>query len=329
MHLSFLFLLLITALWGCQQSSYPKSGPPEKITVAYTTQPDCALVHIAQAKGYFAAEGLAVQPQLHTYGKAALGAVLAGKADLATVAETPVMFAAFKKEKIFIIANIVSSSKNTAVIARKDRGITQPADMKGKRIGYTPGTTSEFFMDAIFTANGIDRKDALLIGMKPDEMFAALTTGKIDAAITWNFPLIMLRKELGVNGITLFDNDIYTQMFTVTAQQEFVRKNPETIKRFLRGLLKAEKFTAEHPDEALTLVARELKVDRQLLLDIWSDFNFHLSLDQSLLIALEDESRWATKSGLVATGAKMPNYLNFVYPDGLKAIKPAAMRMYR
>ncbi len=60
---------------------------------------------------------------MHPYGKTALKEVLEGKADFATVAETPVMFAIMKGEKISIIATIQTSSRNSAIMARKDKGI--------------------------------------------------------------------------------------------------------------------------------------------------------------------------------------------------------------
>ncbi len=44
---------------------------------------------------------------------------------------------------------------NNAIVARKDSGISAPGDLKGKRIGYTPGTTSDFFLDSMLTASAL------------------------------------------------------------------------------------------------------------------------------------------------------------------------------
>ena len=51
-----------------------------------------------------------------------------------------------------------------------------------------------------------------------------------------------------------------------------------------------------------------------------------MSLDQSLILALEDESRWAIKRGLVRE-MNIPNYLDFIYLDGLTSVKPEAVRI--
>jgi ABC-type nitrate/sulfonate/bicarbonate transport system substrate-binding protein len=315
------------ALSGCQRSPSPKK-PPQKITIAYTTQPDSALVHIALQKGFFAEEGLEVQPQLHSFGKAALKSVLEGKADLATAAETPLMFAALDGEKFFIVAGIFTTSRNNAIIGRRDLGISQAADLRGKRIGYTPGTTGEFFLDSFLTANGITVKDVQLVPIKPEEITAALTGGKVDAVSCWNFSLTTLRRVLGQQGVTFFDAQIYTQTFNLVGRQEYVSKNPETLRGALRALVKAENFAREHAEAAQTLVAASLKVDRGLLQEIWSGLRYKVELDRRLLITLEDQTRWAMKNrpaGMLA----MPDYGGLIHPDALTAVKPDAVTLNR
>ena len=103
-------------------------------------------------QGYYLQEGLEATPHLHPYGKLALQEVLDGKADFATVAETPVMFAIMKGEKISIIATIQTSNRNNAILARKDKGILTPDDLKGKKIGATFGTTSAIFYGRFFSS---------------------------------------------------------------------------------------------------------------------------------------------------------------------------------
>ena len=61
---------------------------------------------------------------------------------------------------------------------------------------------------------------------------------------------------------------------------------------------------------------------------IWPRQQFSLSLDQSLLAAMEDEARWMIKSGLTAE-KRVPNFLDYIYEGGLKAIKPEAVSIIR
>ncbi len=327
-------LMLIAALMGCQKSSSDNAEqqgaaePRQKITIAYTNQPQSTLVHVAVAKGYFAEQGLDAQSLMHTYGKAALQSVIENKAVFATVAETPVMFNVLKGEKIFVIANIEASSMNNAIVARKDVGILVPGDLKGKRIGYTPGTTSDFFLDSLLTANGLTRQEIQPIALKPEEFQDAIMAKKIDAISTWNYPLTQISRLLGADGTIFYDREIYTETFNIAAQQDFVQKNPETVKRFLRALIKAEDFVAAYPDEAQTIMSAATKIDKSLIHEVWGVFNYQVVLDQTLLITLEDETRWAMKNKLTDS-TDMPDYLSFIHLDSLKAIKPEAIRMSR
>ncbi len=321
-------LMCIAALAGCQKSPPQSAEPPQKITVAYTSQPQSTLVHVAVAKGYFAEEGLEVQSLLHTYGKAALQSVLDNKADFATVAETPVMFSALKGEKIFVIANIEASTMNNAIVARQDAGISKPDDLKGKRIAFTPGTTSDFFLDSFLTANGLTRKDIQPVGLKPEEFQDAIMAKQVEAASAWNYPLTLIKHRLGSNGTIFYDREIYTETFNIAAQQDFVRKNPQATQRFLRALIKAESFVAKNPEAAQSIMSAATKIDVELIHEVWNAFNYHVALDQTLLITLEDEARWAIKNKLTDKTV-MPDFLSFIHLDSLKAIKPEAITMNR
>ncbi len=328
-----LVLLFIAALAGCEQSPDPGAGrrssePLRKITVAYTYQPQSTLVHVAVANGYFADEALDAQPLMHTYGKAALQSVLDNKADFGTVAETPVMFSVLKGEKIFVIANIESSNANNAIVARRDAGIAAAGDLKGKRIGFTPGTTSDFFLDSLLTANGLTRKDVEPVALKPEEMQAAVMAKQVDAVSTWNYPLTQIGQQLGSNGTVLYDRQIYTETFNIAAKQDFVRSNPDTVRRFLRALIRAETFVAKHPERAQAIVAAAAKLDEGLVRDVWDAFNYKVVLDQVLLLTLEDETRWAMKNKLAAE-SPMPDYASYIHVDSLKSIKPQAVMMNR
>jgi NitT/TauT family transport system substrate-binding protein len=127
-----LFLLCILSLPSCRKES---GRPPEKIIIAYSTAPDAAFFHIAFTHGFFSPEGLDVTAQPHEFGRLALNSLLEGKADVPTAADTAIMFAVTGGKRIHIIATIATSNKGMAIVARQDRGIAVPADLKGKRIG--------------------------------------------------------------------------------------------------------------------------------------------------------------------------------------------------
>jgi len=319
---------IFVCFFACTRTDRGSAGPAEKVTIAYSATTDAVLAAVAQTRGYYREEGLEALPHKHPYGKPALMEVLEGKADFATVAETPVMLAIMKGEKISIIATIQTSSKNNAIIARKDRGILTLKDLKDRKIAVTSGTTSDFFLDVMLATHGISRKDEKIINVKAEEIPAALENGEVEAASAFTPYINYAQKKLGDRGIMFYDEDIYTSTFNVVATQEFIRNNPGKVKKLLRALIKAEDFVKQNQETAQKIVADFSGMDIALVRDIWANTSFRVSLDQSLLLALEDESRWAIEGGLTRE-TKVPNYLDFIYLDGLASIKPKAVKILR
>ena len=319
--------VIASGLLACKPGQ-KQSGPREKVTIAYSTASNAILMYIAFAKGYLAEEGLEATPQPYAFGKLALNAVLDGRADLATAANTPIMFAVMAGKNITTLAAIQTSSRNEAVVARQDRGITKPADLVGKKIGVTLGTSADFFLDSFLLGNGIEREQVSLVDMKPDEMAAALGQGRVDAVATFNPALKQLEKSLGGKGATFFGEALYTEIFCVAADGEYVKQHPEAIKKVLRALVKAEAFVRQHPQEAQGLAAEFTKTEKAILAEIWDIFSFRVSLDQALLVDFEDQTRWAIKNRLTVR-QDMPNYLEHIDADALLAVKPEAVSIVR
>ena len=302
--------------------------PTEKVTIAYAAIPHSALAAVAQKQGYYRQEGLEAIAHLHPYGKPALREVLKGKADFATVAETPFILEVMKGEKVSIIATIYTARGDHAIIARKDLGILLPSDLKGRKIGATLGTTSDFFLDAFLAVNGISTRDVTVTDVKQEELPDAIATGAVEAVSVFYPYLGIAKKRLGARGIAFYDTAIYFQTFNIAAKQEFVQRHPKTVKKMLRALVKAEEFLKGNPAEAQRIVSDFYGIDIETLRDPWSAADFAVTLDQSLVLSMEDESRWAIKKKLTGE-KKIPNYLHYIYFEGLESVKPEAIRILR
>jgi NitT/TauT family transport system substrate-binding protein len=114
----------------------------------------------------------------------------------------------------------------------------------------------------------------------------------------------------------------------VVARQEFVRNNPGRAKKLLHALVRAEEFVKQDPDEAQKIVVESSGLDPSLVGEIWPNTKFKVTLDQFLVLALEDESRWAIESGIIAK-KEIPNYLDYIYFAGLEAVNSKAVRILR
>jgi NitT/TauT family transport system substrate-binding protein len=67
-------------------------------------------------------------------------------------------------------------------------------------------------------------------------------------------------------------------------------------------------------------------MDMDMLSEIWALYDFNIVLDQSLILNLEDQARWMMKQEVGDT-TTAPNFLDFMYTDGLKKVQPNAVRI--
>jgi NitT/TauT family transport system substrate-binding protein len=318
-------LLAASYAWRAQTPPEQPAGLPEPMTLAANTHyAGTGLVFVAHAKGYFANEGLNVTLQPYTTGKSALDAALEGRADLATAADIPIMFAVTKGQPVSVVATIFTVEKDPGIIGRKDKGVSTLASLNGKRIGVTLGTSGHFVLDTFLLRQQLSTDDVTLRDLQPQELSDALAKGEVDAIATWEPYLGALRTQLGENGMIFYGDGIYELAFNIAGRRDYVVSHPETVKKLLRALVHAQRFCEDAPDAARKTIAGAINVSLETLQELWPTYRFNVALNQSLLLTLEDQTRWAIKNQLTAR-PDMPNYLNSLYLDGLKAVKPESV----
>lgn len=317
-------LLAAAYVWASRRSA-PDPASLEPVTIATNTvYAGSCPIFVAQENGYFAAEGVLVTIQPHTSGKAALDASLAGQAHLGASADIPIMFAVMRGQPVTIVATIFSTEKDYEIVGRMDKGITTPASLRGKRIGVTLGTSGHFVLDAFLNRQKLSPSDVTVLDLKPEAIPPALARGDIDAASTWEPHVGTLKKQAGANGAVFSAHGIYDATFNVSGTRDYVTGHPDTVKKVLRALVSGGRFCKESPDKAREITARVMKTDAAELKEPWPSYRFGIALDQSLLLALEDETRWAIKNKLAGRN-DVPNYLDNFHLEGLLAVTPGAV----
>ncbi|MCX7180314.1 MAG: nitrate ABC transporter substrate-binding protein, partial [Proteobacteria bacterium] len=107
--------------------------------------------------------------------------------------------------------------------------------------------------------------------------------------------------------------------------RDTVRKNPAVIEQVLRALVRAGRYAREQPDKAKAQLASFFNAPESEINFLWPLKEHRVTLDQSLPFLLENAARW--EIGMMASAQRpaLPNYLDFIYLDGLRAVKPAAV----
>ena len=81
------------------------------------------------------------------------------------------------------------------------------------------------------------------------------------------------------------------------------------------------------PGSSKQMVRNALNDSDAYVQEVWSENQFTLTLDQSLILAMEDQTRWMVRNNL--TVSPVPNFLNYVYLDGLETVDPGSVNIIR
>ncbi len=193
--------MLLLLIAGCGQKAPQQL---EKIVLGTQAIVQLSPVWIAEKKGYFKEEGLQVELREFASGQAALQTLLNEKGlDLATASQTPVIFNSFHRNDYAVIGGMVYSDEDIKILARQDRGIKAPEDLKGKIVGITTGTAGQFFLSLFLTYHQMPMSDLKIVDLKPDRLSQALIEGQVDAIVTWEPYISQTRKALGDKALLL------------------------------------------------------------------------------------------------------------------------------
>ena len=314
-------IVLALGYLGTRSQPVTRTFSAEKLRIALPALPQHALMQVAAAMGYLTEEGLNVMFLPASHGVMAVNLLTQGKADLAVAAEVPLVISVMKGDALGIAATMLRVSNVHAVIARRDRGIGAPRDLPGKKVGATFGTSGEYFLWAYLIRHKLAPDSVTLVDVPPGQIASALANGTIDAATSWYPHVLDAQNALGENAQSFTAANVYTQSVVVIGRSEFLKGHANSIEKLVRAMLKAEQFMRSHPEETLKLVAEWLKLDVEALRPVWKDLSFRVELQQSELITLEDEARWAMARGYAPKGP-VPNFLPHLYLDALLAVQP-------
>ena len=211
--------------------------------------------YAALAEGYYKDEGLDVSI-IPSQGTAqVIQAVESGTANIGFVDVPSVVIARGKGSKLKIVAVNYGKAPYAIFSLANGANVTEPKQLEGLNLGSGAGSFTPKIIEGFMTQKGLDPKKLTVSNVAPPARAATLLSGKIPAieffvmakpgleaaAKSSNTELRTLL--LADHGLELYGNGI-------AATEDYIAKNPDVLKRFVRASLKGWKFTIANSEKA-------------------------------------------------------------------------------
>jgi NitT/TauT family transport system substrate-binding protein len=232
-----------------------------------------ATFFLPQDRGYFNSEGLDVTVDeaataLEPITRVASGAYEMALADINTLIRYRDQHPSSPLKAVFMLYN----KPPFAIVARRSRGITDPKQLEGKKLGTPPvGITFEWPLFA--KLNNVDAAKVTIETIGFPVRAPMLAAGQIDAALGYSFRLYVDLKDRGVPvddivlmpmadyGLKLYGN-------AIIVNPKFAAEKPEAVRGFLHAFLQGLKEIVHRPAEAVdTIMRRDDTVKRDVELE--------------------------------------------------------------
>jgi ABC-type nitrate/sulfonate/bicarbonate transport system substrate-binding protein len=319
--LGLVFSVAVLVAWGCRPGTGdPPEGPALTLSLAVRSAPYSGLIAIADEKGYFKEAGLDVTLKLYPSGKAALEAVCGGDAQVATVADIAFAAKALEDPSVRVLASI-GTTVGDQIVARKDRNIQNPGDLRGKKVGVTADTTSDYFLYTFLVIENIPQEDVTIVDIPAARKVEALINGDVDAVAAFEVFAVEAKQRLGDNAVFWDSQNNLAYHWLLATGKEFTDR-PEPLRRLLRALIKAESFARDDEEEAKRIISGKWGFELSP-----TKTRLNVSFGQSVVTSLQNYTRWhLTKAG---NRTEPPNILNYLQTGILDEVAPGTVTIFR
>ncbi|WP_326829931.1 ABC transporter substrate-binding protein [Streptosporangium sp. NBC_01810] len=214
---------------------------------------------LALDKGYYSDEGLDVEIREGQGSGAAIQSLLGGANQIVEAERAAMSIQATEVGNLVSVAGL-KTSNGLAIVSNKDRGIKTPADLRGKTIGITLGSSESGILPAFLKQNGISLDEVKIENLAASQKAQFLAAGKVDAISFVDYSAVSIAPLDELNMITFTDYGLTLLGTGLITTTEFAKDHPDAVKAFNRATMKAFNEAIADPDAAIDALLKRTKV---------------------------------------------------------------------
>src|SRR6202167_801562 len=202
----------------------------------------------------FAPAGIAISWLDFPSGPPMLEAMNAGSIDFGQVGDTPPIFAQAAGAKIVYVAG-QPITNGQGILVNADSAIRTIADLKGKRIGFTKGSSAHNVVVMALEKAGLQYSDITPVYLSPPDGAAAFARDGVDAWAVWD-PFFAIGETRGGSRVLVNANEIGKTNSFYIANRDFAQRSPQVVSTVIDVLVKTAQWAEAHRDQVGQVLAQ-------------------------------------------------------------------------
>ena len=279
---------------GCGGSGKSAGDGIQTSTVSIAIQPSAAFIPL-----FIARENGWIEEALSEYGVSVVWydfesgppmneSIGKGETDFGVMGDVPTVSAITQGQEREIVAISAQAADSYAVLVAKDSAISGAADLKGKKIATTIGSTGHNMVQKYLATAGLTLDDVTLVDSTTADMPYMLRKNQVDAIALWE-PNVTRIEDSDIGKVIGVGSDCgLSGTNTIIGRKEFCEANPKVVSVILEQYKRAADSLDDVPDSIWKKVARYLSLDEEQVKAILPKYNFTVEITQEDIDALND-----------------------------------------
>jgi sulfonate transport system substrate-binding protein len=244
--------------------------------------------------------GIAVNWVEFASGPPLLEAMNVGAVDIGATGDSPPIFAQAAGAAIVYVAG-GPINNGQAIIVKSGSTIRSLADLKGKRIAFTRGSSAHNITIAALEKAGLGYADIVPINLSPADAAAAFARNSIDAWAIWD-PFLAIAEKTQDARVVVNAADITKTYSYYLANKTFAARYPKILGDVLAGLAEAAGWAENNRGEVAKVLAAitGVSLDAQIIAAGRASFPFG-PVTHEIIVAQQAVADRFHRLGLIPT----------------------------
>ena len=226
-------------------------------------------------------------------------AVTAGSQDIGVMGNVPTIAGVGDGEHLYILGVAYNGPKTEAVIVPNNSGISSVGELKGKNVGLVVGSIAQDYFFRLLKQNGMTMEDVNLVDTGLSAQLEALSTGKVDAIVTWQ-PVVAKAQHESIGKIIADGTNVYKCENLVFGNMEYVELNPEIVQIFFQQYARAAKEVTDNREKYAAEYADKYGLDSAVLASVLETINYQVTIGGEDIRDFQDTADWLYSAGTIS-----------------------------